>query len=75
LSSPLPPHHTHPYPPLRTQQEAKRGQGASAVFIARNRFAVLDRAAGVIQVRGGLLFTWGGEEGGRWRDRVHPCVN
>lgn len=31
--------------------EAKRGQGASAVFIARNRFAVLDRAAGAIQVR------------------------
>lgn len=34
-----------------TAPEAKRGQGASAVFIARNRFAVLDRQAGVIQVR------------------------
>ncbi|GBF89236.1 coatomer subunit alpha [Raphidocelis subcapitata] len=31
--------------------DGMRGQGASAVFIARNRFAVLDRAAGVIQVR------------------------
>ncbi len=41
------PHSSPPSPP----QEAKRGQGASAVFIARNRFAVLDRASGVIQVR------------------------
>lgn len=40
-----------PDPNPTTPQEAKRGQGASAVFIARNRFAVLDRAAGVIQVR------------------------
>jgi hypothetical protein len=31
-------------------QEAKRGLGASAVFIARNRFAVLDKASGQIQV-------------------------
>jgi len=31
--------------------EPRRGAGACAVFIARNRFAVLDRAAGVIQVR------------------------
>jgi hypothetical protein len=34
----------------RTLQEAKRGLGASAVFIARNRFAVLDKAANSIQV-------------------------
>lgn len=32
-------------------QEAKRGLGASAVFIARNRFAVLDKASSTIQVR------------------------
>jgi hypothetical protein len=32
-------------------QEAKRGLSASAVFIARNRFAVLDKASGQIQVR------------------------
>ena len=32
-------------------QEAKRGLGTSAVFIARNRFAVLDRAANTIQIR------------------------
>jgi hypothetical protein len=31
-------------------QEAKRGLGASAVFIARNRFAVLDKGSGQIQV-------------------------
>jgi len=31
-------------------QEARRGLGASAVFIARNRFAVLDKASGTIQV-------------------------
>lgn len=34
-------------------QEAKRGLGASAVFIARNRFAVLDKASGQIQVSNG----------------------
>lgn len=32
-------------------QEAKRGLGTSAVFIARNRFAVLDRTANTIQIR------------------------
>ena len=32
-------------------QESKRGLGTSAVFIARNRFAVLDRAANTIQIR------------------------
>ena len=32
-------------------QEAKRGLGSSAVFIARNRFAVLDRASSTIQIR------------------------
>lgn len=35
--------------------EAKRGLGSSAVFIARNRFAVLDKAAGAIQVRTAVL--------------------
>jgi coatomer subunit alpha len=35
----------------QSQQEPRRGQGACAVFIARNRFAVLDRVNGVIQVR------------------------
>eukprot|EP00197_Chlamydomonas_leiostraca_P002770 CAMPEP_0202857082 /NCGR_PEP_ID=MMETSP1391-20130828/157_1 /ASSEMBLY_ACC=CAM_ASM_000867 /TAXON_ID=1034604 /ORGANISM="Chlamydomonas leiostraca, Strain SAG 11-49" /LENGTH=1227 /DNA_ID=CAMNT_0049535841 /DNA_START=68 /DNA_END=3751 /DNA_ORIENTATION=+ len=34
-----------------TAPEAKRGQGTSAVFIARNRFAVLDKAANTIQIR------------------------
>lgn len=32
-------------------QEAKRGLGTAAVFIARNRFAVLDRTANTIQIR------------------------
>lgn len=32
-------------------QEPKRGLGATAVFIARNRFAVLDKANNQIQVR------------------------
>lgn len=32
-------------------QEAKRGLGTSAVFIARNRFAVLDKASNSIQIR------------------------
>ena len=32
-------------------QEAKRGAGAAAVFIARNRFAVLDRAGNQILVK------------------------
>ena len=32
-------------------QEAKRGPGAAAVFIARNRFAVLDRAGNQILVK------------------------
>jgi hypothetical protein len=36
-------------------QEAKRGLGASAVFIARNRFAVLDKASSTIQVRWQLI--------------------
>eukprot|EP00775_Hariotina_reticulata_P004965 gene4965-5206_t len=31
--------------------EARRGLGTSAVFIARNRFAVLDKASSTIQVR------------------------
>jgi coatomer protein complex subunit alpha (xenin) len=31
--------------------EAKRGLGTSAVFIARNRFAVLDKASNSIQIR------------------------
>ncbi|KAF6256969.1 COPI alpha subunit C-terminus-domain-containing protein [Scenedesmus sp. NREL 46B-D3] len=34
-----------------TAPDAKRGLGASAVFIARNRFAVLDKASSTIQVR------------------------
>lgn len=34
-----------------TAPEAKRGLGTSAVFIARNRFAVLDRSANTIQIR------------------------
>lgn len=33
------------------EQEAKRGFGASAVFIARNRFAVLDKSSNTIQIR------------------------
>ena len=32
-------------------QEAKRGTGASAVFIARNRFAVLDKGAGQLLIK------------------------
>jgi len=40
-----------PFSPKRTLQESKRGLGTSAVFIARNRFAVLDRAANTIQIR------------------------
>ena len=32
-------------------QEAKRGLGTSVVFIARNRFAVLDKASSSIQIR------------------------
>lgn len=32
-------------------QEAKRGAGASAVFIARNRFAVLDKGAGQLLIK------------------------
>lgn len=32
-------------------QEAKRGMGASATFIARNRFAVLDKAANQILIK------------------------
>ena len=32
-------------------QEAKRGLGAAAVFIARNRFAVLDKGSGQIQIK------------------------
>ncbi len=35
----------------RTAQEAKRGLGTTAVFIARNRFAVLDKGANQIQIR------------------------
>ncbi|GLI66143.1 hypothetical protein VaNZ11_009877 [Volvox africanus] len=34
-----------------TAPEAKRGLGTSAVFIARNRFAVLDKATNSIQIR------------------------
>jgi hypothetical protein len=34
-----------------TPQEAKRGLGTTAVFIARNRFAVLDKGANQIQIR------------------------
>jgi len=33
------------------EQEAKRGLGAAAVFIARNRFAVLDKGSGQIQIK------------------------
>ena len=40
--------HAAPTPPA---QEAKRGLGTSAVFIARNRFAVLDKASSTIQIR------------------------
>ncbi len=36
---------------LSLLQEAKRGLGTSAVFIARNRFAVLDKATNIIQIR------------------------
>ena len=32
-------------------QEAKRGLGTTAVFIARNRFAVLDKGTNQIQIR------------------------
>ncbi len=32
-------------------QDAKRGLGTSAVFIARNRFAVLDKSTNSIQIR------------------------
>ena len=32
-------------------QEAKRGLGAAAVFIARNRFAVLDKGANQILIK------------------------
>lgn len=32
-------------------KDAKRGSGGSAVFIARNRFAVLDKAAGEILIK------------------------
>ena len=35
----------------RCEQEAKRGLGAAAVFIARNRFAVLDKGTGQIQIK------------------------
>ncbi len=35
---------------MTPSQEAKRGLGASAVFFARNRFAVLDKATNTIQV-------------------------
>ncbi|PNH11699.1 Coatomer subunit alpha-1 [Tetrabaena socialis] len=34
-----------------TAPDAKRGLGTSAVFIARNRFAVLDKATSTIQIR------------------------
>lgn len=45
--------YTVPKEPARgdAAPEAKRGLGSCAVFIARNRFAVLDRAAGQIQIR------------------------
>lgn len=33
------------------EQEAKRGPGGAAVFIARNRFAVLDKASNQILVK------------------------
>jgi hypothetical protein len=42
---------SHIPPPSHAPQEAKRGLGTSAVFIARNRFAVLDRSANSIQIR------------------------
>lgn len=32
-------------------QESKRGLGTTAVFIARNRFAVLDKSTNQIQIR------------------------
>lgn len=31
--------------------DGKRGQGSSAIFVARNRFAVLDKAAQTIEIR------------------------
>ena len=44
--------HTRSTHPLqRALQEAKRGAGGAAVFIARNRFAVLDRAGNQILVK------------------------
>ena len=36
---------------LLTVQEPKRGQGTSAVFIARNRFAVLDKGSNQIVIK------------------------
>jgi hypothetical protein len=36
---------------LSLTQEAKRGLGTSAIFIARNRFAVLDKTTNTIQIR------------------------
>lgn len=34
-----------------TNQDAKRGSGAAAVFIARNRFAVLDKSSNTILIK------------------------
>eukprot|EP00983_Pelagomonas_calceolata_P035349 1105596-Pelagomonas_calceolata.AAC.7 len=42
--------HTHTHTHTHTQ-EAKRGLGSSAVFIARNRFATLDKGLGYVQIR------------------------
>ena len=36
---------------LDSEQVGKRGSGTSAIFVARNRFAVLDRTAQVIEIR------------------------
>lgn len=39
------------HPGTTCPQEAKRGLGNGAVFIARNRFAVLDKSLGYVQIR------------------------
>ena len=44
---PTPPHPPHPHP----AQEAKRGYSAAAVFIARTRFAVLDKASNQLVIK------------------------
>jgi coatomer protein complex subunit alpha (xenin) len=36
---------------MRESSDGKRGNGGAALFVARNRFAVLDKAAQVIEIR------------------------